>query len=175
MLKVAITGHTQGIGRALTKLMERSYVVHVFSRSNGYDITKDVDAILEQAQHCDIFVNNAYDGFAQVKLFDNLYALWKDNADKTIVNIGSRAKYSNNDNQYTRVKRELAAAADNANIYDRKCRICNINPGWVQTSRTKQMLVQNQDPSITATECARYILWAIEQPIEIAELSLWKI
>ena len=30
-------------------------------------------------------------------------------------------------------------------------------------------------PHITAEQCADYIKWAIEQPIEIWDLSLWKL
>ena len=46
-MKVAITGHTQGIGKAIAEL----YPDHIgFSRSNGYDITDEnvISKILEE-------------------------------------------------------------------------------------------------------------------------------
>ena len=60
-MKLAITGHTKGIGKAIADLYPNSLG---FSRSNGYDISKpeDVKLIIETTieMDCDVFVNNAY-------------------------------------------------------------------------------------------------------------------
>ena len=58
-MKIAITGHTQGIGkRAYDRLCPD---IIGFSRSNGYDITNSGDQkrIIEESKDCDIFINNA--------------------------------------------------------------------------------------------------------------------
>ena len=83
---IAITGHTKGFGKYLFQRLH----ARGFSRSNGFDIN-DPQKIIESLDDCDIFINNAYDGFAQVKLLYALYEEWKDK-NKLIINIGSRSK-----------------------------------------------------------------------------------
>lgn len=87
-MKVAITGHTQGIGkRAYDRLCPD---IIGFSRSNGYDITNPTDRkrIIEESKHCDIFINNATAEFGQTLLFLELFNNWQ-YQNKTIINVGS--------------------------------------------------------------------------------------
>ena len=60
--KIAITGHSKGIGKKLYEHLSEQYQVIGFSRSNGYDISKqeDVDRIINESLDCDVFINNAY-------------------------------------------------------------------------------------------------------------------
>lgn len=86
---IAITGHTRGIGkRAFDRLSPNAVG---FSKSTGYDITNFADRkrIIEESSNCDIFINNATDGFGQTLLFLELFQAWK-HTDKTIINVGSR-------------------------------------------------------------------------------------
>jgi hypothetical protein len=88
-MKIAITGHTQGIGkRAYDRLCPD---IIGFSRSNGYDITNPTDRerIIEESNHCDIFINNATAEFGQTLLFLELFNNWQ-YQNKTIINVGSR-------------------------------------------------------------------------------------
>jgi hypothetical protein len=88
-MKIAITGHTQGIGkRAYDRLCPN---IIGFSRSNGYDITNPTDRerIIEESNHCDIFINNATTEFGQTLLFLELFKNWQ-YQNKTIINVGSR-------------------------------------------------------------------------------------
>jgi hypothetical protein len=88
-MKIAITGHTQGIGkRAYDRLCPN---IIGFSRSNGYDITNPTDRerIIEESNHCDIFINNATAEFGQTLLFLELFNNWQ-YQNKTIINVGSR-------------------------------------------------------------------------------------
>ena len=89
-MKYAITGHTQGIGQGLLKRLQPNAIG--FSLSTGYDITKKEDRkrIIEQSYDCDVFINNATDGFGQTSLFLELYNEWKNIPNKTIINVGSR-------------------------------------------------------------------------------------
>jgi len=87
MKKIAITGHTQGIGKQLAEFFSYGAQVVGLSRSNGYDIN-DVDSIIEAVQDCDVFINNAYCGYQQAILLEKVYNIWKD-TDKTIISIGS--------------------------------------------------------------------------------------
>lgn len=89
-MKIAITGHTKGIGKSLYDVLSVSHDVKGYSKSKGYDITKKVDRrwILKEVNDCDVFINNAYDDFAQSSM---LYELWTDwhTKEKTIITIGS--------------------------------------------------------------------------------------
>ena len=57
----------------------------------------------------------------------------------------------------------------------RKCRIINVSPGYVLTDGAKQNIETFNFPHITAEQCAEYIKWAVDQPIEIWNLDLWKL
>ena len=74
-MKIAITGHTKGIGKAIAGLYYTDEVVG-FSRSNGYDISdiSSIDSIVNASLNCEVFVNNAYYGTAQVDIFEKLLA-----------------------------------------------------------------------------------------------------
>jgi len=89
-MKYAITGHTQGVGkRAFERL---SPDARGFSKSTGYDITirEHRQRIIHESSDCDIFINNATDGFGQTYLLIDLARAWQNQPDKKIINVGSR-------------------------------------------------------------------------------------
>ena len=173
-MKVAITGHTKGIGKAIADL----YPEHIgFSRSNGYDITNEADRtrILSETEDCDVFINNAWDVNAQTEMYKNQFEKWKADKNKTIVNINSRAKYlGGTDEEYYNSKIELFEE-DAKNMFVRECRIININPGFVMTETSKKDIEELNMPYMSTQTCAEYVAWAINQPMEIYELSFWKL
>jgi hypothetical protein len=72
-MKCVITGHTQGIGKALyDNFIEKGWEVVGLSRSNGYDINKDFDKVVKAAEYCDLFINNAYRDQQQIYLVNAL-------------------------------------------------------------------------------------------------------
>ena len=89
-----ITGNNRGLGQTLTQY----FSADGSSRSTGFDITQDIDKIVDQSVHYDVFINNAFDGppdsdhgcYAQVNLLQAVYKRWRD-IGKTgwIFNIGS--------------------------------------------------------------------------------------
>lgn len=174
-MKIAITGTTSGIGKAIADLYtSNNHTVIGFNRSNGYDISTKQLEILSSISDCDIFVNNAYsdiDILAQTNLFKKVFESWKYEK-KTIVNINSRTHFGNAATPYSKGKKMLYREAFIAtNQLDRKCKIINISPGYVDTPRVDY--VEGFD-MLTASETAEYIKWAIDQPIEIGELGLWR-
>jgi F0F1-type ATP synthase delta subunit len=95
-MKAAITGHTRGIGQALyQELFQKGYHVVGYSRSNGYDISCEVDRrrILNESKDFDIFVNNAYSPGSQFDLLKELVAQWQGQR-KMILNVSSKAVYA---------------------------------------------------------------------------------
>ena len=89
-MKVAVTGHYSGLGKALFNLFENSVG---FDLENGFDI-KNLDHlnnIVHQAKDCDVFINNAYNNVGQINLLQLFFDIWRFDSSKTIVTIGSTA------------------------------------------------------------------------------------
>jgi hypothetical protein len=86
-MKIAITGHTDGIGKWI---YDNNNVVG-FSRSNGYDIcsANDRKRIVDAVSDCDVFINNACDNYGQAYMLRDLYMSWKESG-KYIITVGSR-------------------------------------------------------------------------------------
>lgn len=88
---VAITGHTAGIGLEIARWMQsRGHQVLGFSRATGHDIRDDhnLSRIVQEAEHADVFFNNATHEFQQTKLLFMLHEAWQDQQ-RTIVNVSS--------------------------------------------------------------------------------------
>lgn len=59
-MKIVITGHTQGIGRALfSHWIEQGHNVVGVSRQTGYDLTTDHTKVISEISAADLFVNSA--------------------------------------------------------------------------------------------------------------------
>ena len=118
--KIVITGHTKGIGKAIfDKFTEVScHEIIGMSRSNGYDIEKDFDKIVQEATGADFFVNNAYRDGQQLKLFHAL----KDKVNMMVV-MGSVSRHYPEliPTDYVHDKQSLAEA----------CRLESINPNGI--------------------------------------------
>lgn len=68
-MKIVITGHTKGIGKAIADHFKEFEVIGL-SRSNGYDIDRNFDKVVEKIKGADLFINNAYRDQQQLKLFN---------------------------------------------------------------------------------------------------------
>jgi len=143
-MKIAITGHTAGIGQAFaTYLTDRGHDIVGISQRNGFNI-KDIDHVTKIITECDMFINNAQSGFAQTELLLQVANHWQDDNTKMIWNIGTAMTESYNlptvDNHSTgaiiayRVqKRALEDACKTLKAQDNKVRIVTIRPGAVAT------------------------------------------
>lgn len=73
-MKIAITGHTAGIGHALAQLLaNRGHEIVGLSKRQGHNI-RVIPRMVEAIEPCDMFINNAQSGYAQTEL---LYAIWE--------------------------------------------------------------------------------------------------
>ena len=89
MARIAITGHSAGIGQALYNIyQQRGDQVVGLSRRNGYNI-RNIPKIIAMIKDCDVFINNAQVGFAQTELLFALYKEWQGIANKKIINIST--------------------------------------------------------------------------------------
>ena len=94
-MKIAITGHSQGLGAEFKKVYEsKGHRVSGFSRSNGYDLRdwSKMQSMIDQIQDYDLFINCAKPDFVQTTILYELWKSWK-GQDKHIINISSILTY----------------------------------------------------------------------------------
>jgi NADP-dependent 3-hydroxy acid dehydrogenase YdfG len=75
-MKIAVTGHTAGIGKALAQqyILDGHEVVGL-SKREGNNI-RNIPKICDQIEPCDLFVNNAQAGYAQTELLLEMSRRW---------------------------------------------------------------------------------------------------
>ena len=132
-MKISITGHTSGLGKALFNHWSNAgHNLTGFSLSNGFNIDTDIEKIANV--EFDIFINNAYSKYQQVEL---LYMLYEKNKDRkcTIINIGSASSDGNVDRikPYAIEKLALEKACLQLQFNTSICKILLIKPGRMQT------------------------------------------
>lgn len=181
-MKIAITGHSSGIGRATEKLLKsKNHEVVGFSRHNGWDFTQAEcrDAfIAELKDGYDCFINNAYphkhyqsmEGFLQVELLNRAWLLWEKKENKKIVVVGS--------NKADDLKSYYHPFSIHKKAIDLTCQqlrntrswpqVVNIKPHYVDTQVVRHL--QNVSKNSTE-EVAELIAWCLENPIKIYDLS----
>jgi NADP-dependent 3-hydroxy acid dehydrogenase YdfG len=142
--KIAITGHTSGIGKGLYDyFVNLGYNVNGFSLDNGFDISnhENIDRIIELTRDCDLFFNNAYSGYSQVELA-RLWQQqhWSDN--HFIINTSSMAAEPLADipnnfpwlKPYGEEKYAINKVSWEINHSGSKCKSIVIMPGVCQTN-----------------------------------------
>lgn len=76
-MKIAITGHTAGIGQALARCYtQRGHDIVGLSRRGGHNI-RNVPKIADLIEPCDMWINNAQAGFAQTELLFEMANRWQ--------------------------------------------------------------------------------------------------
>jgi len=89
MARIAITGHSAGIGQAFAKIYkEQGHEVVGLSRRNGFNI-RNIPKLLGEIESCDIFINNAQIGFAQTELLFAVHQAWQGVPNKQIISIST--------------------------------------------------------------------------------------
>jgi hypothetical protein len=174
--KIIITGHTYGIGKAIyDKFTEVScHEIIGMSRSNGYDIDKDFDKIVAEAEGCELFINNAYRDQQQTKLVNAL----KDKVDMMVV-MGSVSRFYPEliPTDYVHDKQALAEA----------CRLVSLNPNGIPLLHLdlgfiEGTTVEGDDPSAFVSDYTTpkddivdtIIFWAQKPSIRQIEFR-WKL
>ena len=87
-MKIAITGHTAGIGQALAQIYsQHGHDIVGLSRREGNNI-RNIPKIADQIEPCDVFINNAQAGYSQTELLFEMSKRWA-NTKKHIVVIST--------------------------------------------------------------------------------------
>lgn len=137
-MKIAITGHSRGIGLAITNQLTQHDIIGL-SRTNGYDIA-NISQIIDAVRDCDVFINNAYSDYCQTELLSALYSEWQD-LNKVIINIGSaitvypRTELALNDQPwpYRDHKISLEKEFRKLSWQGNTCKLALVNPGATDT------------------------------------------
>jgi hypothetical protein len=154
-MKIAITGHTKGIGRAFAELFEREgHEVVGFSKSQGWDIyQEDVQAkIIEQLSDCDVFINNAYMPWAQSNLTKLAYAKWS-GTDKIIIVINSKLGMLEDPPKWAKnyaYDKQLQTYNINKNILKSSPRVLNVILGLIDTDMSSNLKGKKVSPNSVA-------------------------
>lgn len=171
-MKIAITGHTDGVGKNIYEKLLKEFNVIGLSRTNGYDI-KNVDKIIEQIEGCDVFINNAFQQNYQTLLFEKLFYSWKYST-KLIINMNSSCVYDSSDwnPPYANSKKDFRDVSMNIirNNIDKKVRVTNLYPSTLSTHTGFEKLNK-----IDTNYISDIVLWLISQPkeVEIREMSIY--
>ena len=154
-MKIAITGHTSGIGKAFSNyLTDRGHDIVGLSKRDGNNI-RNISKIVQNIEHCDMFINNAQSGFAQTELFLHVAEAWKESKNKMIWNISTILANSYtlpqvpglNPTQmveYRTQKRSLEDAIKSMSDIC-FCKIMTIRPGNVATEDYKTANIDSAD------------------------------
>lgn len=168
-MKIAITGHTQGIGLAIANHFN-THTILGFSRANGYDINQPEARarILSQIADCDMFVNNAYGDKdnSQLLLLIAVHELWRD-TNRTIVNISSR--YAMSKSSVYRENKYLQDLYCARNEYTLPT-IINLKPGLVNTDRVAHIT----GPRLTVDQVVGLLTTVLDSEFKIHSITFGK-
>ena len=154
-MKVAITGHKNGLGKELA-----AWFVGSKDEVVGFDIEDGFNANdikMRDIEDCDMFINNAYSPFMQVKLFNMIYNAWRHDETKTIVNISSMAANKEILDDYSASKKMLDEMSDRSVFYGR-CKTHNIKFGYMNTSFAVHL--KKPEDALDVSEASRKI-WEV--------------
>ena len=144
-MKIAITGHKKGIGKAFAEqLSQRGHEIVGISRSDGENIrrTAHTASLIEP---CDMLINNAISFYAQTELLFEVWHRWQDIKETHYIwNISTKLCEQDHDidikgitfresMQYRNQKMSLELAHHQLNFQPSNIKMSLIRPGDVRT------------------------------------------
>lgn len=155
-MRIAITGST-GLAKVLKNTLE-------YECFDSYRVEQGV--LIKE--HYDVFINLAHVNYYQTYLLEEWATAWRHQSDKTIINISSRAAFSNVSKgyHYAAEKASLDHLADNLTYNsDYLCKIVTLNLGMMESSRYD---------SISYEDVADAVKWILERPahVEINRMTI---
>jgi nucleoside-diphosphate-sugar epimerase len=159
-MKIAITGHSAGIGHALSTIyIAQGHEVVGLSRRNGYNI-RSIPKVAGMIEPCDVFINNAQVGFAQTELMWEVWNRWR-GQNKTIINISTQMTDNSvapreEWDQYIIQKKALELAHSQCQERSLLPKLILIKPGAIAT-QPGQRPPEYQDVDEYAQETIEYI------------------
>lgn len=169
-MKIAITGHTKGIGKALANEAKlREHEVKGLSRGTGHDIS--LVSIIDEIKDCDMFINNAYAPYYQTQVLKDIIEEWQ-GQDKLIVNISSKMSMLDNAPEglhtYFRDKFEQNEVIRKHSIRAYP-KVMNVVLGLTDTEMSK---VYDVETKMSTTDVANMIFNLVESPVSVQQIVL---
>jgi hypothetical protein len=180
-MKIAITGHTAGIGRSFAGyLSKRGHEIVGLSKRDGNNI-RNIPKIVAQITACDMWINNAQSGYAQTELLYKVVEIWGNDRTKMIWNISTMMtqektfptidKFS--DAAIMEYKNQKKALEDaHYELKHLGPRLCLIRPGIVATQPYNRAGLDAADVDDWTESICRFYIDAIKKNLWIEEISL---
>ena len=158
-MKILITG-TKGLSQGLYDILSHDHEVNMISRTTGYDI-KECSKWANEFKDFDLVVNCCYSDFGQVNVLTEFVDMWKDDASKAIINIGSAVtsySFTEVERDYTFVPYRMHKLAL-SHAFEKltktcKCHLQLISPGLFDTPMVKD----NPHKKMPVGQVANYIV-----------------
>ena len=181
--KIAIIGHTKGIGKAIADLCKKKkYQVIGLSSSNGYDLQCSQIEIMEQLDECQLIVLNAYVGRGQMTLLKRIYGKFVFENKKVAVitstsgtPIGTDEDLQNPEYiDYCENKKNLIGYIEELQqeLLNKPLSVYDICPDVVDTDMTKGLWVDL--PKLTADEVAEAVRYCFESTFNVNKIVMQK-
>ena len=165
--RIAITGHTKGIGQEIYEICKfaGAKTVDGLSRQTGFNLLElNGDTVINHIIHedYDIVFNHAYMPDIQHRILKVLHTRWKNRPGKIIVNTGSTAAYYPSGlPMYEQNKLRLANYCIEAGRefpHKNQCRVHNISLGFTNSEWTKgldpEYLIDTYDAALLIVNMA---------------------
>ncbi len=185
--KIAVIGHTKGIGKAICDLYKKKkFEVIGLSRSNGHDLVHDQEKIIEKIQDCHLVVLNAHADRGQLTLLKKIYGQHSFDKMKVAVitstsgieeepdynqfQVWDKFKYV----QYCEIKKELIEYISSLQeeLMSKPLSVYDVCPDVVDTDMTKG--VWEDLPKLTAEEVAEAVRYCFESTFNVNKIVIQK-
>jgi len=185
--KIAVIGHTRGIGKAVADLYKKKkYEVVGMSKSNGFDIIHDQEKIIGNIEDCNLVVLNAHADKGQLNVLKRIYGQHSFSNMKVVVitstsgleedpdynqfQVWDKFKYV----QYCEIKKELIEYIEELQdeLLSKPLSVYDVCPDVVDTDMTKGLW--EDLPKLTADEVAEAVRYCFESTFNINKIVIQK-
>ena len=181
--RIAIIGHTKGIGKAIAKLYKKKgFEIVGLSRSNGYDLENKQEDIIKKLENCHLIVVNAYAGRGQFELLKRIYGAFSNEHKKVAVITSTSGTSQGKDEEnisadyvwYCWHKENLIRYISELQeeLFHKPLSVYDICPDVVDTDMIKGMW--QELPKLKTHEVADAVRYCFESPFNINKLVLQK-
>jgi len=181
--KIAIIGHTRGIGKAIADLYQKkNYTVVGLSSSNGYDLECSQVEIMEQLDDCKLIVLNAYVGRGQMTLLKRIYGKFVFEDKKVAVITSTSGTPMGEDEElidpeyaeYCKNKKTLIEYIEQLQqeLLNKPLSVYDICPDVVDTEMTKGLW--EDLPKLRANEVAEAVRYCFESTFNVNKIVMQK-
>ena len=181
--KIAIIGHTRGIGKAIADLYrKKKYTVVGLSSSNGYDLQCSQVEIMEQLDDCRLVVLNAYVGRGQMTLLKRIYGKFVFENKKVAVITSTSGTPMGEDEEfldteyvdYCKNKKTLIGYIEELQqeLLNKPLSVYDVCPDVVDTDMTKGLW--EDLPKLKADEVAEAVRYCFESTFNVNKIVMQK-